>query len=304
MSPQPFHARRPVLGAKDAHRLNDARREASRLRSRRAARLAVEQAGVRRRAVLAGVLGVAVAVLVVLPLMGVIGWAWVAIPSVLLVAVLGYSRAVASHSAKLRSEEESRMQELREVIAQLGSGASSRTIDEDAHGAGSASGAGAVRGAPADLSAVVEDAEASSDGAAGAEESADAGEAVISDAHDREEAVGEAPGDSGEVAADADSTEGAEAVHQSSPDAARRSGSRQWSVRRTPAPSYQAKPRVAGRQVHADTDIKGVPVVDPTRVPARPVDTSLFSGQSTAQVAASQPVSFDLDQVLDNRRAQ
>jgi len=80
---------------------------------------------------------------------------------------------------------------------------------------------------------------------------------------------------------------------------------RTWSVSAVPAPTYASRPRVVGREVHADTDLRGIPAVD-AAVPARPQAGSHGAGdaRSTEDVAASQPVVFDLDAVLDNRRAQ
>ena len=58
--------------------------------------------------------------------------------------------------------------------------------------------------------------------------------------------------------------------------------------------------------VHADTDLRGIPQV-PSDVRGRPIHASSSSGQqmrSTEEVAAQADVAFDLDAVLESRRAQ
>lgn len=77
---------------------------------------------------------------------------------------------------------------------------------------------------------------------------------------------------------------------------------RTWSVADFPAPNYSRKPTVTGRQVHADTDLKGVPRIG--NVPARPVATSAQTETIDSETAAQSPVTFDLDAILDARRAQ
>lgn len=80
---------------------------------------------------------------------------------------------------------------------------------------------------------------------------------------------------------------------------------RTWNVIRVPAPTYATRARVSGRDVHADTDIRGIPRVD-AAVPARPVAAGPVptGARSTSDVVADQPVAFDLEAVLDARRAQ
>ncbi len=80
---------------------------------------------------------------------------------------------------------------------------------------------------------------------------------------------------------------------------------RPWSVPNMPQPSYAARERVGGRLVHPDTDIRGVPLVDGSLVPGRPVASEgAGRARSTDEVVASQPVAFDLEAVLDARRAE
>lgn len=79
---------------------------------------------------------------------------------------------------------------------------------------------------------------------------------------------------------------------------------RTWTVGAVPAPSYAMRARVTGRVVHSDTDLRGIPRIDGV-VPARPVATSgMKAARSTAATAADAICAFDLDAVLDARRAQ
>lgn len=79
---------------------------------------------------------------------------------------------------------------------------------------------------------------------------------------------------------------------------------RTWSVASVPAPTYAMRGRVAGRVVHSDTDLRGIPRVD-ALVPARPLAVSeMKAARSTADVASDAGFAFDLDAVLEARRAQ
>lgn len=79
---------------------------------------------------------------------------------------------------------------------------------------------------------------------------------------------------------------------------------RAWTVAPIPAPTYASRERVRGRNVHADTDLRGIPRIA-AAVPARPIaQTAQVGARSTAEVVADQAVALDLDAVLDARRAQ
>lgn len=77
-----------------------------------------------------------------------------------------------------------------------------------------------------------------------------------------------------------------------------------WVPTPIPAPMYAQRPRVGGRLVHPDTDLRGIPKVAAS-VPMRPSGVSESGAplRSTEEVAAAQPVSFDLDAILESRRA-
>lgn len=76
-----------------------------------------------------------------------------------------------------------------------------------------------------------------------------------------------------------------------------------WTPRKLPISRYSQGSRVQGKVVHADTDLRGIPRVE-AAIPARPVaPTTDPNAQSTEAVAASVPLAFDLDDVLEARRA-
>lgn len=79
-----------------------------------------------------------------------------------------------------------------------------------------------------------------------------------------------------------------------------------WTVAHIPAPTYALRGRVEGRSVRVDTDLRGIPQVQRTSVPARPVSVSPLPVQSlsTKDVVAGEVVTLDLDSVLEARRAQ
>ncbi len=66
---------------------------------------------------------------------------------------------------------------------------------------------------------------------------------------------------------------------------------RSWKVPEAPAPSHLRKGRISGREIHTDTDIIAVTQIDAAR------------GRPVAATAAA-PAAFNLDAVLEIRRAQ
>lgn len=76
-----------------------------------------------------------------------------------------------------------------------------------------------------------------------------------------------------------------------------------WTPSTLPPSRYSQGARVKGRVVHADTDLRGIPRVA-AQVPARPVaPTEDVQTRSTEDVASSIPLAFDLDEILEARRA-
>lgn len=80
-----------------------------------------------------------------------------------------------------------------------------------------------------------------------------------------------------------------------------------WDVQPLPAPAHKRKSIIKGREVHADTDIAGVPRVQET--PGRPVAATPVgkpaaeAEQATGTATQNGNFSFDLDAILDARRA-
>lgn len=74
---------------------------------------------------------------------------------------------------------------------------------------------------------------------------------------------------------------------------------RTWDVQQLPQPTYLTKEKVQRRSVHADTDLRGIPVVQ--AVPGRPVAASRLPQESEPAPAT---FTFDLNAVLESRRAQ
>ncbi|MCI1663000.1 MAG: hypothetical protein LKI27_08930 [Actinomyces sp.] len=240
--------------------------EVTRLRARRAARLSRERAAGRRRMLASALLAAATLAVVALAAATLVAWAWVALPAATLAAALGLSRGAAVRSERAQRAEDVEMRVLREKLR--------------AHAAA----------APA---------------LSGARHGAEVG-GVSSPGPEAREAEPAATGASvDEAVAEADAAPRTERAELD--DAPRRTGSprREWSVPDLPAPSYAVRGRVEGRSVHPDTDIRGIPQVEAS-VPARPVagGQSPRGVRSTEEVVASQPVAFDLEAVLDARRAE
>ncbi len=258
-------------------------REIARLRSHRAARLAAEAAAGRRRLVLSASLAIITALVGIIAATSALTWPWTLIPAGLLLASLGASRLAAIRSQKANAAELDLLEELRGRIAGSQSGARTRPaasavedIDEIAV-AESLVEAGALAAAPK--------VEAGTAPALGDEAGADSAA----------EAADEAPATGAEPlpAEDADPMGDTASVER-----------RTWTVSAIPAPSYAMRGRVAGRTVHADTDLRGIPKVE-AKVPARPLRATAAAGaRSTLDVVADQAVALDLDAVLEARRAQ
>lgn len=278
--------RRPVLGARAVHRENARIREIAQLRARRAARLATERAAGQRRLLVSAATALATVAVLVLAAVSAVGWTWIALPAALLAAALATSRWAAVRSEAAGRSEDARLRQLREGL--------------DAHGVRVPSAAGPASGparAPGGGTGVA-DAKVSSSVSGAAREggatddpaggSTPPGTEAHRDDVDGDAGTGQPLGPQEDVAARVLAVE-----------------PRTWSVSAVPAPTYASRARVVGREVHADTDLRGIPAVR-AEVPARPQASGHGVGdaRSTEDVAASQPLVFDLDAVLDNRRAQ
>lgn len=92
---------RPVIDRRN----NKAVREIAKLRARRAARLAAESAAGRRRMVVTGVCALATVALGIVIAAASLAWAWLAIPTAVLVASLAASRVAALRSQRASERE-------------------------------------------------------------------------------------------------------------------------------------------------------------------------------------------------------
>ncbi|QWW19943.1 hypothetical protein I6B53_02180 [Schaalia sp. 19OD2882] len=257
-------------------------REISALRARRAARLSRESASGQRRMLLAAIFAVlTVGLAIAVPATAAVTWPWVFAGIVPLAAVLGTSRVAAVRSEAVGRSE---LEELRTLRA---------AAKEQA------------RRKPPVSSSAVEIPESvavpvlreQSAPVSGHGEGALADEGAAARVDDE---VGALQPEEVEAPLAATGTSGALPT-----GATPRVERLTWSVTPVPAPTYARRGRVAGRRVHSDTDLRGIPKVD-VRVPARPVEAQVpgTGAMSTIDVVASQAVALDLDAVLDARRAQ
>lgn len=92
---------RPVIDRRN----NKAVRDIAKLRARRAARIAAENAAARRRMVITGICALATVALGIVIAATSIAWAWIVIPAAALVASLGASRVAAVRSQQASERE-------------------------------------------------------------------------------------------------------------------------------------------------------------------------------------------------------
>lgn len=269
MADESRSARRPD-GTIHAQRDYVRTRELSRLRARRAARIASEKAAGQRRMILSGVCAAITVLMMLIAALTTMSWAWVLIPAAALAAGLGVSRWSAIRSQRVGEAEEKRIMELTRGTSARRNSSPSPVASET------------VEHAPASETATDE----GPDEALGADASIE-----IQRVDDEAQAS---------RSVDDEDTR----LDQATRDVAQTQ--RAWSVQRIPAPTYASRQEITGRVVHADTDLRGIPQV-PSDVRGRPIHASSSSGQqmrSTEEVAAQADVAFDLDAVLESRRAQ
>lgn len=240
------------------------------LKSRRAARLSSEFSAAKRRLV-TSIGSLALVLLVVgLAAFSLISWWFVVVPALLLAGTLVASRRAGIRTERAGAEENRKLRELEDAI---------RTGRE-------------VRPVTVTVPAAQDRAQV--------EESAPEEEVAVAEAV---EVVAEPVAEVAAEIAEADSP-ASEMTPSPEPTTAAEE-SRGWSAAAVPAPSYAKKKNVSGRQVHADTDL--IAVVPVAKVPGRPVAASTdgaADGAKTESATAMQPsVAFDLESVLDSRRA-
>lgn len=278
-------ARRPTTTSRaEKQRL----REIAQLRARRAARRSTEVAAGKRRMVLSGFFATLTAVVgVAAAASTAVSWVWVLVPFGALVVSLVVSRRAAIRFEEVSRAEQARLEELMGLVPMGEAEAVDRRVESDDVAVGKAS---------VDLA-----------GEGVAETQNEAGAFASSKAEGLAEAEADFVAGETEVpAASSGVVEGAEAVDGVEP--AEASGTTRapaaWVPTPIPAPMYAQRARVGGRLVHPDTDLRGIPKVAAS-VPMRPsgVTETAAPLRSTEEVAAAQPVSFDLDAILESRRA-
>lgn len=248
------------------------------LRSRRVARLAREQAAVHRRIVTAAVATALILLFTALAAFGIMAWAWLAIPSVFLVGTVASSVYGASLAQRQNQAEINELEQIR---------AGSIRLREEMGGRPSPKPKSKVTPPAVEVAAEVVQ--------------TPSGEVEVTDFEEIE--------DEDEIEAAAlTRPEESSPIPEVAPVERRNANAsaKPWSVAKLPAARYASEPAVARRRVHADTDL--VPVFEHRSegVPGRPLSTS---PKKPEEVAATVDLTgptfrFDLDAVLDQRRAQ
>ncbi|MDO5721788.1 MAG: hypothetical protein Q4P06_04505 [Actinomycetaceae bacterium] len=234
-----------------------ASREMARLRARRAARIAAENAAGKRRFALSVVAFAALVTVATIAFIGIFSWAWTLIPASLLAAVLvngrlAYRRSVAASVAETEELKQLRAHRrntsLRYQRVQRALAGHVETTQRKAE---------PVEGAPVEREDEPQIVARSS-----ANDAVDATEAAV--------ATG-------------------------------------WTLREMPPPTYAKSARLGRRQVSAEAVASVQSEEEPVVAsPVRPTTAKAGGeqGQSSAQAAAEAPVAFDLEDVLQLRRAQ
>lgn len=275
-------------------------RKLTKLKAARAARISRESAAARRRLVTAGVSLIAVLVVAGFAAAALLPWWVLAFPAVFLTGTLIASRLAGIRTEKAGALEEKRIRTLEaQIRGDQPAAAPSAPTEPDAapESAGSEAlfekvTATLVKardswGQDAASSAATPKSAARKSSAPEAREETPKAEKTESRRSETDQ-----PSEIAAVSAAEPST---------SHELAARVG-QEWEVANVPAPTHTRKPAVTGRQVHADTDIKGVPRVE--TAPGRPVATSTQAETVDTETAAQGAVKFDLDAILDARRAQ
>lgn len=272
-------------------------RQIAQLRARRAARLANERAAAQRRMVATVLAALLAGLFVVLAAVGTLGWAWTLIPVAALVSAVVGSRMAAVRTERVERVEESRMAELRAArragVTRAGHLAAPTVLAaRDAADRGERfEASGARRVAPSEeVHAEAETGVPSTQSHVAEPVAAESSTSAVASEHI------EARPDASDSGVDTDSDRG----RTEAPEQPKRT----WTPTPVPAPTWSNRVRVEGRIVHADTDLRGIPRVG--AAPARPTVTEGMpeGSRSTEQVVAAQPIAFDLDEVLENRRAE
>ncbi len=264
------------------------------LRARRVARLAREQAAVQRRVVAAGLAVVLTLIFTIVAAFGAMAWAWLAVPGSLLVGTVISSAVGAYRAQQQNAAEMVELDEIKVAIAEQRERGETRRR-EAASKRGAAKPEVAVKKAPKKAQRkpveVVEDVVAHVEVAS---------ETVV-------EVVAEsAPETIIEVVAVREEAVREEVVVETLAASPKPEARRTWDTIQLP-PARGSRPApVINRRVHADTDL--VPILERRTkgVPARPLRKSdqVAAASATAAALTGPTFRFDLDAVLEQRRAQ
>lgn len=268
-------------------------REYAALRARRAARRSAEAAAARRRVVTVAVAAVLIVALTALAAAQLLSWWWVAVPSVFLVGSVAGSVISAQKSRQQDEAETERLAELKRELSTIRARQSGKPSGQ------------------ARLYAVKSEADRETPSAPKVSARTNAETEVPFAEPARAQVV---PNEDGATAETADVVEteleleavaGTE-LADDEPPALEAAVERSWTVTPVPPPMHTLRPKVVGRQVRPDTDIVQVVSEPEAAVPARP-KAKTSKSQPTATTAPSMTgptFKFDLDAVLENRRAQ
>lgn len=280
-------ARRPLQGAGAKARAH----ELAQLRARRAARRSAEAAAGQRRMAVAGVF--AGLIFVALVLAGIsenVTWLSVLAPVSGLLATLVLSRRAAIRNEAADAADRARIEKLMGRARPRTTDRVSATVAEEPAAAASSI-EDAARGLPEATEARVDAVQGS--------DAVPSPAAVASTSVEVAVAASMSHPDSRTVEAhETTSVVQAPSSVQDVEDT-----SRKWVPGVLPVSRYSQGSRAVGKVVHADTDLRGIPRVN-AAVPARPIAATRDpEARSTEEVAASVPLAFDLDGVLEARRA-
>ncbi len=243
--------------------------EIAQLRAQRVARRSAEVASGQRRMALAGVLVGLLVVVASGATFAVVSWLWTLLPIAGLALVLVFSRRAAVAADRADRADRQRLAELK---------SQSRSAHSSVENSVALPGvAPVVRADGEEEMSPMEEAKSSLDENVSPEGS-------VSEVLEDEKASSE-------------SAEETVVVAEETP------AEKAWTPTPLPVSRYSQGARVEGRVVHADTDLRGIPRVKAS-VPARPIAATVDTdARSTDEVARSIPLAFDLDEILEARRA-
>ena len=264
-------------------------REYTALRARRAARVSLEVAAARRRLVTAG-LGTALTVLIaVLAIVGSVSWLWMIAPAAFLIGSVVTSVVAADRAKKASMLEDARLAQLRPLVRGDHTWGSGSWKDAKAQ-------AKVAWQEAAEVSVTtVEETSSPSSQVSGSRIASTAAVAASNGTSDVSVVADE-------IALSADDPQ----VAAFSEEALSRVSGGEWDYVPMPEALHSRRASVQNRAVHPHTDIRGVRKVErAAAVPGRPMRATLRTATIEELEISSNPTfRFDLDAVLDQRRAQ